>query len=169
MKEARTRLVAEADRRTNGHLALIGRRQLRSNNSWLHNSPRLMKGDRGCTLLVHPADAAARQLATGDLAELESEAGRLAVPVEVTDAVRPGVVSLPHGWGHNRDGIELNVARNHAGASANDVTSERYLDTLSGNAAFNGVPVTERRRVESTTGAVAVGGRGVAVPGGFRP
>ena len=146
VKEARTRLLAEADRRTNGHLALIGRRQLRSNNSWLHNSPRLMKGDRGCTLLVHPADAAARQLATGDLAELESEAGRLAVPVEVTDAVRPGVVSLPHGWGHDRDGIELNVARNHAGASANDVTSERYLDTLSGNAAFNGVPVTVRRR-----------------------
>ena len=146
VQEARTRLLAEADRRTNGHLALIGRRQLRSNNSWLHNSPRLMKGDRGCTLLVHPADAAARQLATGDLAELESEAGRLAVPVEVTDAVRPGVVSLPHGWGHDRDGIELNVARNHAGASANDVTSERYLDTLSGNAAFNGVPVTVRRR-----------------------
>ena len=169
VQEARTRLLAEADRRTNGHLALVGRRQLRSNNSWLHNSPRLMKGDRGCTLLVHPADAAARQLATGDLAELESEAGRIAVPVEVTDAVRPGVVSLPHGWGHDRAGVRLGVARNRAGASANDVTSERYLDTLSGNAAFNGVPVTVRRRVESTTGAVAVGGRGVAVPGGFRP
>ena len=151
------RLLAEADRRTNGHLALIGRRQLRSNNSWLHNSPRLMKGDRGCTLLVHPADAAARQLATGDLAELESEAGRLAVPVEVTDAVRPGVVSLPHGWGHDRAGARLGVARNHAGASANDVTSERYLDTLSGNAAFNDVPVTVRRHLEMSSGTPAAG------------
>ena len=146
VREARAQLLAETDHRANGGLTLIGRRQLRSNNSWLHNSPRLMKGDRGCTLLVHPADAAARQLATGDLAELESEAGRLAVPVEVTDAVRPGVVSLPHGWGHDRAGVRLGVARNHAGASANDVTSERYLDTLSGNAAFNGVPVTVRRR-----------------------
>ena len=157
VQEARTRLLAEADRRTNGHLALIGRRQLRSNNSWLHNSPRLMKGDRGCTLLVHPADAAARQLATGDLAELESEAGRLAVPVEVTDAVRPGVVSLPHGWGHDRAGARLGVARNHAGVSANDVTSERYLDTLSGNAAFNGVPVTVRRHLEMSSGTPAAG------------
>ena len=146
VREARAQLLAETDHRANGGLTLIGRRQLRSNNSWLHNSPRLMKGDRGCTLLVHPADAAVRQLASGDLAELESEAGRLAVPVEVTDAVRPGVVSLPHGWGHDRAGVRLGVARNHAGASANDVTSERYLDTLSGNAAFNGVPVTVRRR-----------------------
>ena len=157
VQEARTRLLDAADRHTNGHLALIGRRQLRSNNSWLHNSPRLMKGDHGCTLLVHPEDAAARQLATGDLAEIESEAGRLAVPVEVTDAVRTGVVSLPHGWGHDRAGVRLGVARNHAGASANDVTSERHLDTLSGNAAFNGVPVTVRRRVEISSGTLAAG------------
>ena len=145
VREARNRLLAETDHRTNGDLALIGRRHLRSNNSWLHNSPRLMKGDHACTLLVHPADAAQRQLATGDLAEIESEAGKIAVPVEVTDAVRPGVVSLPHGWGHDREGVRLGVARNHAGTSANDVTSERYLDTLSGNAAFNGIPVTVRR------------------------
>ena len=146
MREARGQLPAEADRGTNGNLELIGRRQLRSNNSWLHNSARLLRGDHGCTLLVHPADAAARQLASGDLAELQSDAGAVTVPVEVTDAVRPGVVSLPHGWGHGRDGVRLRLAREHPGASVNDVTSERFLDTLSGNAAFNGVPVTLQRR-----------------------
>ena len=146
VREARVRLAAEADGETNGHLALIGRRQLRSNNSWLHNSARLLRGEHRCTLLVHPEDAAARQLSTGDMAELRSEAGAVTVPVEVTDSVRAGVVSLPHGWGHGRDGVRLGVARERAGASANDVTSERFLDTLSGNAAFNGVPVTVRRR-----------------------
>lgn len=151
VREARSQLSAAADRPANGDLALIGRRQLRSNNSWLHNSRRLMQGPPRCTLLMHPADAAPRRLATGDLAELGSEAGAVTVPVEVTDAVRPGVVSLPHGWGHDREGIRLDVARQHAGASANDVTSERYLDTLSGNAAFNGVPVTVQRRADAGT------------------
>ena len=146
VREARNRLFAEADGDGTSGLVLIGRRQSRSNNSWMHNSRRLVKGPPRCTLLVHPEDAAARRLATGDLAEIGSETGRVTVPVEVTDAMRPGVVSLPHGWGHDRDGIRLRVARAHAGASANDVTSELHLDTLSGNAAFNGVPVTVRRR-----------------------
>ena len=145
MREARPRLAAEADGETSHGLALIGRRQLRSNNSWLHNSARLMRGEHHCLLLVHPDDAAPRQLATGDLVEVRSEAGAVAVTVEVTDAVRPGAVSLPHGWGHGRDGVRLRVAREHAGASANDVTSERFLDTLSGNTAFNGLPVTIHR------------------------
>ena len=146
VREARNRLVAEADGEPAGGLSLIGRRELRSNNSWMHNSPRLVKGPPRCTLLVHPDDAAARRIVTGDLVELGSEAGAVTVPVKVTDAIRPGVVSLPHGWGHDRDGIRLRVARAHAGASANDVTSHRHLDTLSGNAAFNGLPVTVRRR-----------------------
>ncbi len=146
VREAREHLPAEADGETNGRLALIGRRQLRSNNSWLHNSARLLRGDHRCTLLLHPEDAAARQLSTGDMAELRSKAGAVTVPVEVTDSVRAGVVSLPHGWGHGRDGVRLRVASNHAGESANDVTSERFLDTLSGNASFNGIPVTVRRR-----------------------
>ncbi len=146
VREGRDRLAAEADDGTAGGLVLIGRRHLRSNNSWMHNSPRLVKGPPRCTLLVHPDDAASRGLVTGDLAELGSEAGAVAVAVEVTDDMRPGVVSLPHGWGHHRDGVRLGVAREHAGASANDVTSDRHLDTLSGNAAFNGLPVTVRRR-----------------------
>ena len=145
VREARTRLLGEAGQQTNGELTLIGRRHVHSNNSWLHNSPRLMQGRDRCTLLVHPDDAAPRGLATGALAEVASEAGSVTVPVEVTDTVRPGVVSLPHGWGHHRDGVCLRVAGQHPGASANNVTSERHLDTLSGNAAFNGVPVTVRR------------------------
>ena len=146
LREARRRLFAEADGGPAGGLALIGRREVRSNNSWMHNSPRLVKGPPRCTLLVHPDDAAPRGLATGDVAELRSEAGAVTVPVEVSDAMRPGVVSLPHGWGHDRDGIGLGVAQAHAGASANDVTSDRHLDTLSGNAAFNGLPVTVCRK-----------------------
>ena len=146
LREARNRLLAEADDVAAGTLVLIGRRQARSNNSWMHNSPRLVKGPPRCTLLVHPDDAASRGLVTGDLAELGSEAGAVAVAVEVTDEMRPGVVSLPHGWGHHREGVRLGVAREQAGASANDVTSDRHLDTLSGNAAFNGLPVTVRRR-----------------------
>ena len=109
----------------------------------MHNADRLVKG-HWCTLLLHPQDAASRNLATGDMAQLASETGMVEVPVEVTDAVLRGVVSLPHGWGHDRDGVRLRVAREHAGASINDVTDERHLDTLSGTAAFNGLAVTVR-------------------------
>jgi anaerobic selenocysteine-containing dehydrogenase len=142
LREARARLPVEADRETPGELVLIGRRQLRDNNSWMHNADRLMKGRPRCTLLVHPTDAASRHLANGDLARVGSEVGTIVVPVEITDAILPGVISLPHGWGHDRDGTRLSVAREHAGASINDVTSDRHLDTLSGTAAFNGAPVT---------------------------
>ncbi|MFF5989707.1 molybdopterin oxidoreductase family protein [Prauserella flavalba] len=122
-------------------LVLIGRRQLRSNNSWLHNSERLVKGKPRCTLLVHPDDARQRGLGDGDRALLSSASGKIAVPVEVTDAIMPGVVSLPHGWGHHRDGVRLAVATAHAGVSANDVTDEGFVDALTGTAAVSGVPV----------------------------
>ena len=148
--EGRDRLPAEADDEKADTLVLVGRRHLRSNNSWMHNSSRLVKGPSRCTLLVHPDDAAARRLVTGDLADLASEAGTVSVPVEVSDAVRPGVVSLPHGWGHHLEGIRLTVAREHPGVSVNDVTSDRHLDSLSGNAAFNGLTVTLRRRAAGT-------------------
>jgi anaerobic selenocysteine-containing dehydrogenase len=141
IREARERLLADVTMDTNGDLLLIGRRQLRSNNSWMHNSHRLVKGKPRCTLLIHPHDATTRDLANGDLAHLQSKAGSLTVPVEVTDAIFPGVVSLPHGWGHDRDGTRLTVARDVPGASVNDVTSELDVDTLSGTAAFNGVAV----------------------------
>jgi anaerobic selenocysteine-containing dehydrogenase len=142
LREARTHLLPEADCATAGALLLIGRRQVRSNNSWMHNSRRLVRGPARCTLLLHPIDAELHHLTDGDLARLSSETGAVVVPIEVTDAIRPGVVSLPHGWGHSRDGTRLGVARQHAGESVNDVTSEMSLDTLSGTAAFNGLAVT---------------------------
>jgi anaerobic selenocysteine-containing dehydrogenase len=140
VREARNQLAVDVDKASTG-LVLIGRRQMRSNNSWLHNSLRLVKGPDRCTLIVHPSDAAERHLATGGLARLDTDKGSVIVPVEVTDDIRPGVVSLPHGWGHDRDGTRLSVASAHAGASVNDVTSTEHLDSLSGNAAFNGLPV----------------------------
>jgi anaerobic selenocysteine-containing dehydrogenase len=143
--EALKELPAAADRDPSGDLVLIGRRQMLSNNSWMHNVRRAMRGPGRFTLLVHPEDATRRGLATGNCARLSSSAGVVTVPIEVSTAMMPGVVSLPHGWGHNRAGIRLSVATEHAGASINDVTSETHLDTLSGNAAFNGIPVQLER------------------------
>lgn len=141
VSEARRTLATHADRDSFDDLVLIGRRQVLSNNSWMHNLHRSMRGSERFALHVHPDDADRRGLATGTLARLESSAGAITVPVHVTTAMMPGVVSLPHGWGHDRDGIRLTVAERHAGASMNDVTSEDQVDTLSGNAAFNGLVV----------------------------
>jgi anaerobic selenocysteine-containing dehydrogenase len=127
-----------------GELVLIGRRQLRSGNSWLHNSERLVKGKPRCTLLVNPADAERYGLADGEPAVLSSAAGQVEVPVEVTDEMMPGVVSLPHGWGHGRPGVRLGVASQHAGASINDVTDDQFVDELTGTAALSGQRVTVR-------------------------
>lgn len=126
---------------TNG-LVLVGRRGLRSNNSWMHNSQRLVKGPPDCVLLMHPEDAAARGLAPGERARVASRVGSVDVPVGLTGDMSRGVVSLPHGWGHGREGAALAVAAAHAGASLNDLTDEQSIDVLSGNAAFSGVPVT---------------------------
>ena len=126
-------------------LVLIGRRALRSNNSWMHNSLRLVKGPPGCVLLMHPEDAAERGLRSGARARVESRVGSVEVPVGITADVARGVVSLPHGWGHTRPGAALGVASAHAGASLNDLTDEQAVDALSGNAAFSGVPVTVTR------------------------
>ncbi|HYS08617.1 MAG TPA: molybdopterin-dependent oxidoreductase [Myxococcales bacterium] len=137
------RLAASLERPApNGDLVLIGRRALRSNNSWMHNSERLVKGPEGCALLVHPEDAAARGLREGGRAKVASRVGTVEVPVAVTADVMRGVVSLPHGWGHARAGASLSVAADHPGASLNDLTDDQAVDALSGNAALNGVPVT---------------------------
>jgi anaerobic selenocysteine-containing dehydrogenase len=124
-----------------GGMTLIGRRDLRSNNSWMHNVEVLVKGKPRCTLHVHPDDAARLGLADGADAAVSSRTGRVEVPVEVTDAIRPGVVSIPHGWGHDLDGVELGVARRHPGVNSNLLADDELIDPLSGNAVLNGIPV----------------------------
>ncbi|HEV3089021.1 MAG TPA: molybdopterin oxidoreductase family protein [Candidatus Elarobacter sp.] len=126
-------------------LVLIGRRQLRSNNSWMHNAPRLMRGPDRCTLMLNPADAQARGIANGDQVEVRSNVGAVTVPAEVTDALMPGVVSLPHGFGHARAGVGQSLAASKPGASFNDLSDPDRLDDLTGNAALNGVAVEVRR------------------------
>lgn len=135
--------MSEAASRS-GTLTLIGRRELRSNNSWMHNAARLMKGDDRCTLMMHPADAVARSIGPGQLVAVSSRTGEVRVPVLITDEIRQGVVSLPHGFGHDRAGVRLAVARAHPGASFNDLADEGRLDDLCGTAAFSGTPVSVR-------------------------
>lgn len=125
-----------------GQLVLIGRRHLRSNNSWMHNLPMLVRGPERCTLHVHPEDAARLALADGAPATVRSRVGELTATVEVTEDIRPGVVSLPHGWGHDVDGVELDVARAHAGVNSNVLTDEAVIEPLTGTAVLNGIPVT---------------------------
>jgi anaerobic selenocysteine-containing dehydrogenase len=119
-------------------VVLIGRRQLRSNNSWLHNVSSLVGGSNKCVLHVNPADIA--KFGLGEQAVVRSAVSELVVAVEANDAIMPGVVSLPHGWGHS--GGRQRVAEDNAGVNANALTDESVLDVPSGNAVFNGVPVT---------------------------
>ena len=125
-------------------LLLIGRRHLRSNNSWMHNSERLVKGPERCTLLMHPNDAANRDIIDGQQVHVRSRVGSLEVPVEISEEMMPGVISIPHGWGHDRAGVQLGVAGQHAGASINDLTDDQAIDALCGTAAFSGTWVLVR-------------------------
>ena len=124
-----------------GELMLIGRRHVRSNNSWMHNYHRLVKGKPRHQLLMHPEDLASRGLSDGQQVRVSSRVGEIEVQVLASVEMMPGVVSLPHGWGHGRPGVQMEIARNQPGASANDLTDERELDSLSGNAVLNGVSV----------------------------
>ena len=141
LERVRVKLL-DATPDSNGHLLLIGRRQLRSNNSWLHNSERMVKGKQRCTILMHPDDAADRDLMSGQNVLVRSRSGEIVLPVEVSEEMMRGVVSIPHGWGHDRPGNRLEVAQQHAGASINDLTDHQAIDALCGTAAFNGTPVT---------------------------
>jgi anaerobic selenocysteine-containing dehydrogenase len=123
-------------------LVLVGRRDLRSNNSWMHNIEVLVKGKPRCTLHVHPDDAARFGLRDGSSASVSSHVGTVVAPVEVTDAIRPGVVSLPHGWGHDVPGTRLRVAAERAGVNSNVLADDRAIDPLSGTSVLNGIPVT---------------------------
>ncbi len=135
-------LVDEVTQMQNSQsLMLIGRRDLRTNNSWMHNSERLVKGKDRCALFVHPKDAQRLSLTDKGKARIISRVGELEVNIKITDEIMQGVVSLPHGWGHHREGIGLSVAQSSPGISANDITDDQYVDSLSGNAIFNGIPV----------------------------
>jgi anaerobic selenocysteine-containing dehydrogenase len=138
------RLRSTLARPANG-MVLIGRRDLRSNNSWMHNVENLVRGKARCTLLIHPDDATRLALDDGDTAAVRSRVGVVLVPVEVTDGIMPGVVSIPHGWGHDAEGTRMRVARAHAGVNTNLLADEAMLDPLSGNAVLNGIPVTVER------------------------
>jgi anaerobic selenocysteine-containing dehydrogenase len=120
---------------------VIGRRHLRSNNSWMHNVPTLVKGRELCTLVVNRVDAARLGLVDGGRARVSSRVGQVELTVQVTDDIAQGVVSIPHGWGHDRPGVELSVASRHAGVNANRITDDLRVDPLSGTAVLNGVPV----------------------------
>ena len=133
--------LRDALRRSNGHMVLVGRRQLRSNNSWMHNLEPLVKGKDRCTAHVHPDDAERLGLSDGGKALLRSAAGAIEAPVEVTDAVMKGVVSVPHGWGHDEDGVRMAVASAHPGVNSNVLADESVVERVSGNAVLNGIPI----------------------------
>ena len=135
------RLRATLDRADGEGLVLVGRRHLRSNNSWMHNLPMLAAGPERCTLQVHPVDAGRIGLASGSEARVTSRAGSVVASVEVTDSIAPGVVSLPHGWGHAGPGLRLSTAVEHAGVNSNALSDELVIEPLSGNAVLNGIPV----------------------------
>ncbi len=141
------RLKTEETATSEFPFALIGRRHLRDCNSWLHNSEILVKGKNRCTLLINRADAEDLNLQNNQTVKVASRVGCVEIPLEITDAIAPGVVSIPHGYGHARDGVQLDTARGHAGVSINDLTDPALLDELTGNAAFSNTKV----RVQTIT------------------
>jgi anaerobic selenocysteine-containing dehydrogenase len=131
--------------RPHPELVLVGRRHLRSNNSWMHNVQNLVRGRDRCTLQLHPDDAAARGLVDGTPARVRSRTGTVVIPVEITAGIMRGVASIPHGWGHDEAGTRLTVAAAHAGVNSNRLADEAAVDPLSGNAVLNGIPITIER------------------------
>jgi len=134
------RLLGAVDRSSNGGFVLIGRRDVRSNNSWMHNVDVLVRGRDRCTLQINPEDAARVGVAAGDRAKISSAAGTVMAPVEVTSDIMAGVVSLPHGWGHDLEGSSLSIASKRPGVNANRLSTGE-MDPMSGNAVLNGIPV----------------------------
>jgi len=139
------RLWDGLDGRREHPFVLIGRRDLRSNNSWMHNVSVLVKGKPRCTAHLNPEDAARLGVADGQEVVVRSRVGEVRIPAEVTDAIRTGVVSIPHGWGHDVDGVQMDVARANAGVNSNLLADETLFDPISGNAVLNGIPVTIER------------------------
>ncbi len=137
-----TRLRKALEREPSNNLLLIGRRHVRSNNSWLHNSYRLVKGKNRCTLMIHPEDAQKANLKDGDTALVKSRVGMLHIETQVTKEIMQGVISIPHGWGHSLPDTQLSVAEKYSGVNINILTDDAFVDRLTGTAAFNGIPVS---------------------------
>ncbi len=135
------RLSNVASKVKSGELLLIGRRHVRSNNSWMHNYHRLVKGKPRWQLMMHPDDMHARGIDNNAQVTIESRVGKVTTTVIATDEVMPGVVSLPHGWGHKKPGVKMNIATQQEGVNCNELTDDKFIDAASGNAALNGVPV----------------------------
>jgi anaerobic selenocysteine-containing dehydrogenase len=133
--------LAEALTKPVPETVLIGRRHVRTNNSWMHNVPAMQGGSNTCAMKINPDDAARIGLTKGSTAKVSSRVGEVEVDVEITDEMMPGVVSIPHGWGHSKPDIALSVASANPGVSVNDLTDDAVIDPLSGNAALNAVPV----------------------------
>ena len=136
-----SRLEALLDSPASGGLRLVGRRHVRSNNSWMHNLPILAKGPERCTLQINPEDAAALGISAGGEAEVTARSGSVRARVEITTDIRRGVVSLPHGWGHDEPGTRMQVAAERPGVNSNFLADEVAMDPLSGTSVLNGIPV----------------------------
>jgi anaerobic selenocysteine-containing dehydrogenase len=136
------RMQQALTRETNGDLQLVGRRHVRSNNSWMHNVSVLTSGRNRCTLQIHPDDASRLGVKDGSPTRVTSRVGELVITAECTDVVMPGVVSIPHGFGQDQPGVQLRVAREYDGVNTNLLTDEYLRDEICGNIALNGVPVT---------------------------
>jgi len=126
-------------------LKLIGRRHLRSNNSWMHNLPVLEGGSKNCTMMIHPQDAAEYNISNEEEVEVFSKNGNISIAAEITSDIIPGTISIPHGWGHSGKGIQLEVAQRNQGVNVNELMDHDRLDPLSYNMAFNGQPVEIRK------------------------
>ncbi len=136
------KLLEKTPARSPETFSLIGRRHVRSNNSWLHNSHRLVKGKNRCTAQIHPDDAKRLKIEDGDQITVSSRVGEIQIPVEITEKIMPRVISIPHGWGHHREGTQMETAKAHAGVSVNDITDDSFIDELTGVVAFSGLLVT---------------------------
>ena len=123
-------------------LLLIGRRHIRSNNSWMHNYHRLVKGKPRWQLFMHPQDLERLEIENESMVKVTSRVGEIMTQVLASDDMMPGVVSLPHGWGHNMKGVKMSIATEQQGVNCNVLTDDQFIDQASGNAALNGVPVS---------------------------
>jgi anaerobic selenocysteine-containing dehydrogenase len=136
---------------TSDTLSMIGRRDVRSNNSWMHNSQRLVKGKNRCTMQIHPKDAASRNIVEGETVRVSSKLGSIQIPAEITEDIMLGVISIPHGWGHNHEDTQLSVASKRPGVNVNILIDDGFVDKLTGTSVLNGVPVDVEKIMPMST------------------